>query len=91
MSSENELRHATSKKSDGKHEFSHTILKHLSSTASEVNIMFRFSEQSESHAINVAVDFIDKNVTKNAGGKILMVSAAARSSMSYNTSQNVFG
>ena len=56
--------------------------------------MFRFSEQSESHAINVAVDFIDKNVTKNAGGKMLMVLvaavAAARSSMSY-TSQNVFG
>ena len=34
--------------------------------------MFRFSEQSESHAINVAVDFIDKNVTKNAGGKMLI-------------------
>ena len=54
--------------------------------------MFIFSELSESHAINIAVDFIDKNVTKNAGGKILMVSAAPRSSiMSYNTSQNVFG
>ena len=34
--------------------------------------MFRFSEQSESHAINVAVDFIDKNVTENAGGKMLI-------------------
>ena len=94
MSSENELRHATSKKSDGKHEFSHTtkapylvVLLQRSISCSDFLSSLSLMQST------LLLILLTKMWLKMLEGKcwlLMVLVAAARSSMSY-TSQNVFG